>query len=358
MTRAKKGKISIQAHRGMLRLSFSRSWFNGKRKYFMLGLPDTPKNREIAKAKASIMESDYIYEKFDFTLNKYRLETAPEDQSVSLLDIFQQYKDFKSNILKPSSMKNLITVLHKLKAMPTTVIKSPKNIRTWLIEHNSQEQARRTLTQLGASYNWAIEQEIVKPPNPFKRFKKFKRLSQAEPDPFTREERDLIIEKFESSKPHFQAFVKFMFLTGCRPSEAAGLVWQNVDLRAKKIIFCEAVVEGKRQKGTKTNSSRTFPINKQLMELLKSLEQSQEQLFTSEKGKTIDLHNFTQRIWKPLLKQLPVKYRGCYHCRHTFITLCIKNGIAIQDIAKWVGNSPEIILKHYAGTLTEEVPEL
>ena len=47
-----------------------------------------------------------------------------------------------------------------------------------------------------------------------------------------------------------------------------------------------------------------------------------------------------------------------YNTRHTFITLCISAGVPISDIASWVGNSPEIILKHYAGLTKTEVPEL
>ncbi len=92
MARAKKGTVTVQSHRGMLRLSLPRNWFNGKRKYLILGLSDTAKNRDIALAKASIMQSDYIYERFDFTLDKYRLETAPENEQQSMLEIFQQFK--------------------------------------------------------------------------------------------------------------------------------------------------------------------------------------------------------------------------------------------------------------------------
>ncbi len=58
--------------------------------------------------------------------------------------------------------------------MPEAVIKSPKNIRSWLVEHNSQEQARRNLVRLSACYDWAIEQELLEEPNPFKKFKKIK----------------------------------------------------------------------------------------------------------------------------------------------------------------------------------------
>jgi integrase len=302
------------------------------------------------------MQTDYIYERFDFTLEKYRLEQAPDPTQLSLLEIFEQYREFKSYALKPSSMKNLTTVYRKLHSIPKTVLRHPKHIRTWLVEQNSHEQARRCLMQLSAAYDWAMEQELAPEPNPFKKFKRLKRQSDAHPDPFNIFERDLIITTFESKCPDFANFVKFLFFTGCRPSEACGLRWENV--RQRELIFCEAVVEGKHHKGTKTKNFRKFPINEQLEEILSTQSQDYPTVFISEKKKTIDMHNFTTRIWKPLLKTLPIKYRGCYHCRHTFITLCLEAGIPIQQVATWVGNSPEIILRHYAGLTRTDVPEL
>ncbi|PHV63207.1 site-specific integrase [Cyanobacterium aponinum] len=358
MARAKKGTISLNSRNGILRLRLPRTWFNGKLKWFNLHLPDTPENRRIAEAKIGIMQSDYIYERFDFTLEKYRFESAPEQEKLSMLEIYHQYLNFKIQLIKPSSIHNFKTTFNKLKEMPENVIKSPSNIRSWLVEHNTQEQARRCLMRISSSYDWAIEQGLVEEPNPFKKFKKLKKISDSTPDPFTVQERDLIIKTFEENKPYFANFIKFLFFTGCRPSEACGLRWQNVDLMNQKIIFCEAVVEGKRQQGTKTKPTRTFPINNQLMAILESQQKDDEKVFLSEKRCAIDLHNFTSRTWKTLVQPLPIRYRPPYHCRHTFITLCLEANIPISQVAAWVGNSPEIILRHYAGLTRSEVPEL
>ena len=53
------------------------------------------------------------------------------------------------------------------------------------------------------------------------------------------------------------------------------------------------------------------------------------------------------------------EYRKPYQTRHTFITLCLEADIDAKDVAKWVGNSPEIIYRHYAGNKRDlQVPEL
>jgi site-specific recombinase XerD len=52
------------------------------------------------------------------------------------------------------------------------------------------------------------------------------------------------------------------------------------------------------------------------------------------------------------------RYLPLYNARHTFITLALENGLDAKDISRLVGNSPEIIYKHYAGSKRELfVPE-
>ncbi|MEM9485517.1 MAG: hypothetical protein AAGA83_17720 [Cyanobacteria bacterium P01_F01_bin.116] len=69
--------------------------------------------------------------------------------------------------------------------------------------------------------------------------------------------------------------------------------------------------------------------------------------------------NFRSRGWTAILAQLGIRYRKPYQARHTFITHCLQEGISVQQVAKWVGNSPEIIMKHYAGILEQlQVPEI
>jgi integrase len=256
-------------------------------------------------------------------------------------------------------MKNLITVKGKLEKMPEPVLKSGKNIKAWLVEQNTEEQARRCLMQLKACCDWAIEQELMVE-NPFTTLKRLKRSHdhEHEPNPFSLKERDLIIETFETLQPYYLNFVKFLFFTGCRPSEACALKWENIYFEEKYFVFCESLVEGHWSNSLKTQSQRRFPINEQLNIILLSQKQEYPTVFTSVKGNPIDLHNFANKVWSPLLKNLSIEYRGCYHCRHTFITLCLDSNVPIQQVAKWVGNSPEIILRHYAGLTKTEVPVL
>jgi hypothetical protein len=40
-----------------------------------------------------------------------------------------------------------------------------------------------------------------------------------------------------------------------------------------------------------------------------------------------------------------------YNCRDTFITIQIERGMTSDIVARWVGNSPEVIRKHYLGQI-------
>lgn len=358
--KAKKGTISVQNREGMLRLRLPRSWYN-KIVYLSLGIPDTPENKLIAVAKKGIMESDYIYGRFDFSLDKYRFEPVPKNEELSLLDLFTQYISFKSRLLKHSSLRDLDLVKRRIEAMPKNISVSAEKVKSWLIETTTQDQARRILMQITACFDWGIEQKLISD-NPYKKLKKFKNnYNSNQPNPFTVKERDLIIKTFEDKHPELANFVKFLFFTGCRPSEAIGLKWINVNLEEKYLMICEVFVNGYWEASTKTNSDRKIPINSQVYSILENIEHKPSKygtVFVSPKGLPLSLHNFTNKVWTPLIKELSIKPRGCYHCRHTFITLCLDAGVPIQQVASWAGNSPDIILRYYAGLTRTEIPSL
>jgi integrase len=68
--------------------------------------------------------------------------------------------------------------------------------------------------------------------------------------------------------------------------------------------------------------------------------------------------NFNRRHWRPVLESLEIPYRRPYNTRHTFATLCLDAGVPVQQVAAWLGHSPTMTLKHYAGLTRSEVPEL
>jgi integrase len=273
--------------------------------------------------------------------------------------------------------------------LPTYDLDRAGEIFNWITRKIPADSAKRFLTRLSACCKWAMQSGLIDK-NPFDGLAAQIVLPKGSKgdqiDPFTAAERDRICEALKtnvlSSKfarikhSHYWPYIYFAFYTGARTSEIVALQWRHIELDANpsagqtafgRIRFEDSVVESRdgrvRKKGLKTQERRIFPINRQLYDFLVDLRpdgvKSSDLVFSAPNGGWLHASNFSIRVWKPLLEGLGVRYRKVYACRHTFITLTLQAGIPIPDIARLVGNSPEVILKHYAGHQRSlVVPEL
>lgn len=133
-------------------------------------------------------------------------------------------------------------------------------------------------------------------------------------NPFTLEERDRIIQAFQTDRYYkfYASLIEFLFLTGCRPSEAIALQWQHIAPDFRSIRFEQAVVPSEKglvcKKGLKTQKKRTFPVNSRLVRLLQSIKpeevKGETKVFPSPEGTWIDVHNLTNRAWQSILSRL------------------------------------------------------
>ena len=58
-----------------------------------------------------------------------------------------------------------------------------------------------------------------------------------------------------------------------------------------------------------------------------------------------------------MLEDKVVVYLPQYNCRHTFITLCLEDGIPSRRVADWYGTSVQVIESNYAGAIADiQVP--
>lgn len=263
-------------------------------------------------------------------------------------------------------------------SQPTKSLDDAIAIRDYLVSHLSPNAAKRVLTNLSACCSWAEESKLIDT-NPFAQVAAKVKLPKADKKeeydihPFTSQERDIIIQAFEEDKhySYYAPLVNFLFYTGCRPSEAIALQWRHIG--EKFINFKQAITISLKglalKEGLKTQDQRKFPINAQLQTILQSIRpesyQESEFIFCGKKGGIIDFGDFCNHAWKGyknrhgkiiegivtrLVREGKVdEYRKPYQCRHTFITLCLESGIDCKDVARWVGNSPEVIYRHYAG---------
>jgi len=377
-----KGTVGVEAFQGRLRLRIPRQLYDGKQKYLTLGIDDTKVNRKFAEAKAHELDTDIILERFDYTLDKYRptyLKTVTMNHSqasLALDELWEQYLEFKKPSASPSTIANQYAGFTRAIALlPSQNLQDSIIIRDWIVANKPPNAAKRLVVQLNACCKWGIKSGLITA-NPFRDMASEVKLPKNQSNnatditPFTKVERDLIIKTFSEHKlySYFTAYVQFCFFTGCRPSEAIGLQWKHIDLVNSTIKFRQVVVFGEGYQptlkaGLKTQEKRDFPINNQLRDILTNHKaqdaKADDFVFTAKEGGFIRVNNFANETWKKTLSLCGLEYRKPYQTRHTFITLCLDAHIEVKDLARWVGNSPDIIYRHYAAHLKNlAVPEL
>ncbi|MEO0535899.1 MAG: DUF3596 domain-containing protein [Cyanobacteria bacterium P01_A01_bin.123] len=388
--KATKGSVRVKSSNQRLQLVFT---YGGRRHYLTLELTDTPLSRRVAEAKAKLIESDITLDRFDVSLAKYKPKSAlstvtptvtPIAKQPSLADLWSTFIEFKRPQCSPNTMKYMYGPFSGYVAkLPTHDLSRAYEIRDYVLKNIPLDSGKRFLTRLSACCELAIKSGVLAQ-NPFAGMAaeiKLPKSAKAEGlndiDPFSIAERDAIIHAIETDQfcPHKSGFkhscyaplIKFLFATGCRPSEAVALQWKHISKDFRQITFEQAVIgtdSGKRiRKGLKTQERRKFPCNDKLQNLLRSIEPEdvtiEALVFPSPTGKSVDLNNFRNRTWKTVINGLNIDYRKLYQTRHTFITHALETGkLDAKDVARLVGNSPEVIYQHYAGNKRELfVPE-
>jgi integrase len=337
------------------------------------GVWDNPADMARAQSVAQQIELDIQMDRFDASLVRYKpkvfegrspMNRVSKGEGVlDLLELWKLYSEHRKPMIASSTWKGEYAKISRgLAEMFANDVTDPKDVVRWLQANRTPHSTRRFIVQLNAACKWGFDQGFIKI-NPFTRtlrtLKVPKNKDKEDIDPFTADERDRIIETFytEESLTPYAFLVNFLFITGCRPSEAIALEWR--DVQSGVIYFNKTFTQFGLKKGLKTQEKRAIKQNPQLKELIKSIKESKSRrgssktnlLFPSPKSSNyIDWSNFSNKPWKRAFAHLPdITYRNPYQMRHTFITLALKNDVSIQDVARHCGNSPEIILRHYAG---------
>ncbi|MEG4446266.1 tyrosine-type recombinase/integrase [Microcoleus sp. AT9_B5] len=389
--RASYGSVVVQNFRGRLRLRLPRFLYGGEQKYLSLGMPDTSENRQLAEAKAQLIESDIKFERFDPTLKKYKtqthltvVETIKPKPELTLTKLFAKYLEFKKPALKATTFNYLVTGIQSyVDRCPYQPLSEDcaLQVRAWLLEDTTNSMTKRILTHLNAAVKWGIKFKIVKglTVSPFEglaaELPKHNWESDPEPNAFTAQEKELVLEAFKNHRGtwngrgetgqkfcFYYPMVQFWLLTGCRPSEAVGLRWCDITPDFSHIVFNGSIQHpsGKetRVDGSKNNKRRKFPCNQELIQLLKSIKpqnltDKDRLVFPSPvKGKAINYNNFTKQVWHKLVDPITKKTRqheqDCktttpYSCRDTFISEQVGKGVPSAVVAKWCDTSERVI---------------
>lgn len=307
------------------------------------------------------------------------LALAEKPSELNLLSLWSQYKTAKAKLVAATTQKgDWREVDRALNVVSPESLEfsasSASLLLKELLELYTGSTTRKVLENIRAANYWAIEEELLSK-NFYSRL--FKSIPKSQQNGrsrkcFEKHEIEHILAAFTSnefcskfsvhSHSYYRGYVEFLALTGFRPEEAIALTW--ADVKNGEIIVSRAYSQGI-LKSTKTYESRSFPVNPQLAQLLKSLPKTQNLVFPSTEGGHINQHNFNERYWKPIVKGLVAggkvaEYLPTNNLRHSWITRMLRSGLDIATVARLAGNKPDTIMKHYLAAQTRDLilPEL
>lgn len=376
------GKIHIEKRSG----SYHLRWSQGGRRYLRAIGKICPEALKVAQAKAQQINADILMDRFDASLGKYFASAVAPTKSLTekssklnLLTLWQGYKIAKKNLVAATSQKgDWPEVDRALGAVSPQTLEltasSASALLEELLERYAGSTTRKILLYARAANYWGIEEELLAK-NFYSRL--FKNLPKTQKSGrsrkcFERHEIQHILSAFSNdefrskfsvrSHSYYRGYVEFLALTGFRPEEAIALTW--ADVKKGEIIVSRAYSQ-EILKSTKTYEARSFPINFQLANLLKSLPRTQSLVFPSTEGGHINQNNFNKRYWKPIVERLVTagkveEYLPTNNLRHSWITRMLRAGLDIATVARLAGNKPDTIMKHYLAAQTRDLvlPEL
>lgn len=244
---------------------------------------------------------------------------------------------------------------HSLDRWGTTHVRSiqPEAIGSWL---HSQQLAPKTKTHilramrrvLAAGVEWGYLQKSPARPGAFQPpgEKRTRPITPFE----TWSEVELVADAFSGlGEPEGKpaacsgALVRFLCATGVRcPGEFLEARWGDVDFARREMFV----------RGTKNeNAPRTIPLSEKALEALQSLPrglQKSARIFTRDDGRPFNYQRWRSHWWRQALDVAELEHRSPYECRHTFATLALSQGAAIDDVASMLGHEDvQITFRYY-----------
>jgi integrase len=185
--------------------------------------------------------------------------------------------------------------------------------------------------------------------SPFRNIKPL-RLPKVDIQPFSLEEVNKILE---SVRKDWRPYLTTRFFTGLRTGEINGLEWKHIDFERDLILVRQTIVKGKLE-NTKTDGSMREiamvpAVRSALLEQRNLMAEECRWVFGTRNGEPINLVNFTNRIWKPLLRYLGLAQRRPYQTRHTAATLMLGSGENPEWVARTLGHvNTEMLFRVYS----------
>lgn len=318
-----------------------------------LGLPglrwEDPADRATAYAIAARIQADIAKGCLDLSLDRYKPEvqravSAGLNDPLSIWDAWIETLDI-SSYTKAGHYKTTRRAIERGDLFRPGLSPYTYNLR------------RRLISQ---AYEWAIKRGLTTA-FPYDHIKPKKKPKKDVPV-FNERELRLILRVFLDLWPWYYHFIKFLIVSGCRFGEAAGLLAGNVDVNRNMVYVGTSLrrnIETERieiREGTKTETFRELE-SEQLIEIIVDYglpEDPKRAVFRAKKGGLVRRNVFTQKVWKPALKEAGLKHRNIHVLRHTTLSMALaKPNVSVPDVAYLAGHRDNTMVLRTYGHVIE-----
>ncbi len=157
--------------------------------------------------------------------------------------------------------------------------------------------------------------------------------------------------------------IRGLCYTGLRISELAQLRWSAVDINTGMLRVVDNSREAPRRglitSRTKTGRSRSLPIHRDLMPVLKDIKRDDDgRVFRAFGGGVIRPDKVRTALIRDVLKPLEERFAGhagergfvdgrLHSFRHYFCGKCARDGVAEQTVMLWLGHRDSRMVQHY-----------
>jgi integrase len=301
-------------------------------------LKDTKENRKLI---TSYYKNDEFFKKLD--VNK----SVP-----TIVELCEEVLEEKEKLLKQTSFKAYENIFKNriknyFKDMLVNELK-PLHIEKWYKTFNDRSTLITSESMLKPAIEKAVLREYITQTPLIVSRPKF--ISSYSLNPFTYEEVLKLLDMCTSN--WFKNFIGINFFTGMRTGELIGLKWSDISFNNYTIEINRTITNGFIQTPKTKSSQRVIDMLPQCEDFLREqrkLTGLSEYVFISPKlNKHFNNSMNLREIWRKLLKDSDLDFRGIYQLRHSFVSNMLSSGEDLLWVSSMLGHkSANITLEKY-----------
>jgi len=231
-------------------------------------------------------------------------------------------------------------------------------INQWItlakLNGTSDKSIKSALVTLSAVLTYAVSIGLIRD-NPVRRVRS-PRTTDAGVEYTLNPEQTQAVINATPSKGGDKSLMLFLAQTGSRPSEACEVRFSDISWREHTITISRTATRTGTN-GTKTDKSRVIPLSASLLLAIghqkKTLNaEPNDLIFPTVRGHRRQMQRFAAEVLRPALTRVGLRVpdgsQSLYILRKSAASNLLQNGESVALVASVLGQSPEVLLKHYA----------